>query len=229
MATFAKGDEHSAAKALTEHYLVHSTDMFAPRKWWEYASLLVMSKAIASNKKIRADIEEDLRGTTWQRQLQISALDMNTGEVLFFSEKTIPEDKKTDYVRSTGNLPMVFEPIKIGKWRLSDPGLVSNTNVANAVRTCLEMGFAENQVVMDLIADPTSSELIDLWTLIQTKVAKLFQLNKRVNQEFMLRFWSMTDIAREMQLFPHVNYRYFVTPSKDLPVNPILPVSMTPK
>lgn len=32
-----------------------------------------------------------------------------------------------------------------------------------------------------------------------------------------------------MKQYPDVNYRYYITPSKDLPVNPVLPVSMTKK
>ena len=69
---------------------------------------------------------------------------------------------------------MVFKPIKVGNLRLVDPGLVSNTNVANAVKTCIDMGYEEKNIVMDLIADPTSSELVGTWDYIYAKVAKVF-------------------------------------------------------
>lgn len=73
-----------------------------------------------------------------QRKVVVSAVDVNTGTYVTFTEKD-PIDKMIMGVVSSASIPFIFPHRKIGNNVLMDGGTVWNTNLVSAVDRCLEL------------------------------------------------------------------------------------------
>ena len=54
-------------------------------------------------------------------------------------------------VLASGSIPVVFPPMHLQGKYLIDGGTVWNTNVNSAVQKCRDMGFADHDIVVDVV------------------------------------------------------------------------------
>ena len=88
----------------------------------------------------------------YKRRVTLSAVDVNTGEYTEFSQKDISLAELPDAAVSSASIPLIFPPHNWeGKGLFMDGGTVYNVNTQGAVEQCLDAGFTESQIVMDIL------------------------------------------------------------------------------
>ena len=96
-------------------------------------------------------MKEFFEAHNFERALSVHSVDLNTGVTVIFDE-TIPLEHRTEVISSSGMMPVFFEPIEYEKYFLIDGGLFSNLNFHESILRCREKGFADEDIIVDIIA-----------------------------------------------------------------------------
>lgn len=81
----------------------------------------------------------------------MAAVDVNTGIYETFDQDNVTFEELPQAAFSSGSIPFVFPPQHFKGYVLMDGGTVWNVNIPSAVNQCLDMGYAEEDIIMDVM------------------------------------------------------------------------------
>lgn len=119
-----------------------------------------------------------------------------------FNQDNVTFEELPQAVVSSGSIPVVFAPQHIKDYVLTDGGTVWDVNIDSAVNQCLDMGFAEDKIILDVavcskiptIDEAPSTNAIKNWL-------EAFNIKKN--------YGDMNSIAAELRAFPEVTMQYY--------------------
>lgn len=88
---------------------------------------------------------------SFKREIIVSAVDVNTGKLITFDSKTTPFADYPTVVVASASIPFIFPHRDYKNYMLIDGSTAWNTNLVDAVDACVNKGFAEKNVVLDII------------------------------------------------------------------------------
>lgn len=144
---------------------------------------------------------------------------MNSGLYKSFqyeaNHQTLPEHLY-DSVLASSAMPGAFPPIKRDGMVLLDGGIVWKNDAVNAIQYCRDQGFADTDIIVDWITCEGHYLFPDQDILNQHTVS--YALRTYTIMDF---YSSRQDIDRTKIMYPDVNFRYTISPSEKLSVQPI--------
>ena len=81
----------------------------------------------------------------------MAAVDANTGEFVTFDQTNTSFDDIPESCGSSGSIPVFFIPQKFKGHILMDGGTVWDVNIDSAVNQCLNMGYPEDKIILDVL------------------------------------------------------------------------------
>jgi predicted acylesterase/phospholipase RssA len=224
MALFDIGDEEAMADFLVTSVL-NFTNVPGPAhvfESWPGGYL----QALGESGLYHTDLEfETLKQTLSLRPLAdrkfvIGATDDATAQPVFWEEGDVTNsdgsvniDLWAKIVRASSAVSGAFQTVLINGVTHSDGGGVMGTNVFSAITRCLEAGYVESDVVVDVVT--TDTDVLKSWSANEDNVAPQLQTRGTTVQNFNR---AMADIDDACNAFPSVSWRYYVQ-AGDLPSN----------
>lgn len=152
------------------------------------------------------------KGSLGNRKFVVGATDDLTGELKVWDETdVIGSDgelnitKMATYVRASAAVPGAFESVKIGGTVYSDGGSVMGSNIFSAVNRCKQSGYAESDIVLDLVTC-NSNILAPFNATANNKAAQILARSDDITSFSK----AMADIFDACDAYPLVNWRYYV-------------------
>lgn len=124
---------------------------------------------------------------------------------------TLPDDF-IESAFASSSIPAFFEPtIRDGK-TLIDDGVVFNIDIPSAVRRCYEVVSDQKDIIIDIVVvGDHDIEVIE-------EIAKYNTLSNFQRSREISSFYNyMSDYRSSVQMFPDIDFRYFIHPSETLP------------
>lgn len=78
---------------------------------------------------------------------------MNTGEYLHLDHTEVSFEEIPTASLGSGSIPVVFPPRAFKGHLLMDGGTAWNINLDSGVNMCLDMGYAESDIIVDVAID----------------------------------------------------------------------------
>lgn len=86
-----------------------------------------------------------------KRAFTVAAVDANTGIYETFDQTNVSFEELPTAVMASSSIPFVFPPQHFHGFVLMDGGTVYDVNIDSAVNQCLDMGFEEKDIIMDVV------------------------------------------------------------------------------
>ena len=149
---FAPGDEKAAADFLTDKWLnIKRTDIMQD---WKHGIIhgLLSESGLFDNEGGVTFLEDIMKGFPKgiQRKLLVAIADANTGDYVVADENNTPH-KVAQYVIASAAIPAVLRAMLMDDTVYIDGGILINLNALSAIEKCRDMGFADTDIVVDLI------------------------------------------------------------------------------
>ena len=87
-----------------------------------------------------------------KRKFVVSSVDVDTGEYMAYTEKTVNLEEIPYAALASGSIPAVFPPMHFDGRYLMDGGTVWNTNANTAVNKCRDMGYDDEKIIVDVVS-----------------------------------------------------------------------------
>ena len=87
----------------------------------------------------------------YKRDFVVGAVNVNTGVFQTYTRENTPIDEMPAAALSSSSIPGVFQPRPFKGDLLMDGGTVYNTNANSAIQLCLQNGYEEEQIVLDVL------------------------------------------------------------------------------
>lgn len=213
VATYAKGDEKIMAEELLYRWgNITQEDIYIP---WGNSSLNMWrafydQPSLYDNGPLKIMIDKYLKGKTIKRKLSIGITDATNVESVTYDIENFPNENITQLILDSTAIPLYF-PYSVfdNSSIFMDGGVLLNVNVESAVRRCKELGFDENQIILDVILPNGCRIKRDF--LNQTG----YDMYNRY-QEIVDYTSAMDDILHAFYDFKYVNFRYIILPEHKL-------------
>jgi predicted acylesterase/phospholipase RssA len=181
--------------------------------------------SFADTSKFDAFVAEYLTGREYKRMLSISSVDLKTGKIVLFDE-TVPDEIRVKSLISSASIPFVFPPVEIDDFVLVDGGNFMNLDIGDPIERCREKGFADVDIIVDIIMCLSDFPQIPNWKMGQTEFLDALSFFKRRKQmgEYYQDFEDLTRLTRG---FHNVKFRYVLAPTKQPPIGGFIPISAT--
>ena len=109
-----------------------------------------------------------------------------------------------------------------------DGGVFTNLDLSDAILRCKELVDKEEDIIIDMILIFSQPEQMEKWTYAESMNKNSFDFSQR--KEYLKDFYYnyYDDVVRVMKGFPHINFRYIVTPT--IVINSdYMPIKSTPE
>jgi len=112
-------------------------------------------------------------------------------------------------VTSSASIPFIFPNRQLHGMTLMDGGTIWNNDPHMAVKRCRDMGYADKDIVLDMIQCGGNNS-----TTPKDTVSGNAYGNYMRDYDIGTYYKQMTDASKFMQEAPHVTYRYLIFPHK---------------
>ena len=216
VSTFAKGDEQRMAEELLYRWgNLTQENIYTP--WWNMSlsEILVFydMPSAFDNSPLKQLMDDYMKDKKIQRKLSIGVTDATNVEPVTYDIDEFPNDNITQLVLESTAMPFFF-PYKVYNGSIfMDGGVLLNVHVHSALRRCKELGYAEEDIIIDVIL-PTGYQIDKMYT---NQSYTGFDMLERYIQ--IVKYKSaLDDIVHATYDFKNVNFRHIIMPSEDLPV-----------
>lgn len=103
------------------------------------------SPALETYEEVFANFTEGV-----QRELIVTAVNVETGLYTQF-DNSQPAEQWPLAVKASSSIPFVFPPQKINDTYFMDGGTVWNTNLVSGVTKCRELGYDDENIIVDIL------------------------------------------------------------------------------
>lgn len=166
---FAPGDEIAMTQYLSDTWRsIDSADIWLPRgggkaglmySMFNEPSLLDDSPLVPT----LTSIIEPFRSTGILRNFALAAVDANTGDYHIWDNSNVTFDTVPQSAASSGSIPGAFFPQQMDGLVLMDGGTMWNINIDSGVQYCLDQGYTQEQIILDMVicgTEPTLNEQV---------------------------------------------------------------------
>jgi predicted acylesterase/phospholipase RssA len=223
LAIFDIGNESNAADFLVQTWreITGKKDIYQN---WMFGPLegLFYKTGLYDTTPLRKKIESIVKGNDLKRKFVCGATNYQTGSFDTWDEETLYREEYENAIVSSGAFPVIF-PINQfrGKYYM-DGGVKVSVDLASGINKCLDMGYEESNIVVDVV-------------LLNSKVLPVQDATGVHPLGVLVRIMeiygydnAMRDFDDIKKYFSKVNYRYVVAPTKSLPSGSI-PLTFSPK
>lgn len=154
LAIFAPGEELEYIKFSEELWnRIHASDVF---KLWPggiATGVIGLAPSLLNNAPLRALIKSVTDGRSFKRRFSIGTCDANNAEYVVYTyppANKLPADAVETLLASAA-IDGVFPPVIRGERTLVDGGSIWNTNIFSAVDGCREMGYKDEDIIVDYV------------------------------------------------------------------------------
>lgn len=154
------------------------------------------------------------------RKFTIGATDLTTGQLTLWDETSVLNaggssdvPKWASYVRASSATPGTFETVHIDGAVYSDGSISLGTDVFSAVTRCKDAGYAEQDIVVDVVT--ADGVALKSWDASADNTTVQLGLRGTSVGNYNSQ---MSDIRDACRAYPAVNWRYYVE-ATDLPSN----------
>jgi len=154
----------------------------------------------------------NVKGSLGNRKFVVGATDDVTGKLVVWDETDVVGSdgslnisKMAKYIRASAAVPGAFESVKIDGTVYNDGGSVMGSNIFSAINRCKQSGYAEKDVVLDLVTCSSTT----LAPFNATAENQADQILSRSN-DIAAFSKTMADIFDACKAYPSVNWRYYV-------------------
>lgn len=138
----------------------------------------------------------------FKRHFSIGAVDVNTGEFTTFTQDNITINDAPTVAMASSSIPGWFQPRPFRGGLYMDGGTVYNTDATDGVKGCLDMGYAEEDIILDIaICGDSAVAPVE-------EVSKNALYNYMRGKDLHKSLISPNSISATKHAFPEVNYRY---------------------
>lgn len=169
------------------------------RGFLEYPGAVSDSPALKTISDILAEFPEG-----YKRDIRVTAANANTGEYHQFTNANTPYSDLPRAAMSSASIPGIFPPMVWQDTVYMDGGTIWNLNVDGAIQACMDKGYAQNEIVIDMLS--CYYRVVDTEPAVSKSALQNFLESRAVG-----KFYSSSrDITSMMAAYPNVNYRYFI-------------------
>jgi len=187
---------------------------------WSDPSLELTESGFENSSVLLTTLERMLSShPVGDRKFVISACKDTTGELHTWDETDARNadgsaniTKLSRFIRASAAIPGIFQTVEIDGDVYSDGSTVMGSNVFSAINRCRSAGYAEENIVMDVIS--TSSSRLASWDESTNNNVKGINARASGIQQFTS---AMADILDACRAYPTLGWRYFVQAPTDLP------------
>ena len=174
---------------------------------------VLFEKGIYNNAPVFDFVDKTLADHPVQRKLSIGAVDANSGSFLTFNYTKGPQPELIKFEAAASTcMPFVFPYALYEDMALIDGGSVFSNNVVSCINLCAEEGYAEEDMIVDILMSSSNANVENEEALGFTSL------------QHALRWLSISsyyngnrDLTDAITAHPQVNFRHLVAPSKKLP------------
>ena len=133
---------------------------------------------------------------------------------------------RNDVIVSSASIPAVFPPVHIDDMALVDGGNFQNIAIGDPISRCRAEGVADEDIIVDAILCFSGYHVMDKWNLVDTVWKNALDYwYRRTSITHYYEYYE--DMVRVTRGFPHVNFRYTVAPTTDVPEAGLVPIKAT--
>lgn len=144
-------------------------------------------------------------GDTIRRNLTVGATNYNTGKFTSFNQD-LGIELLTKACLASSAFPFVLTPVELnGEW-WADGAVTSNLDGFDAIKKCRELGYEDQDIVIDYLFDETTSQPAPIRV---SNTLEVFRRLKKVS-DWSKEFWY---VNQNLNDFPYVDFRYVIIPS----------------
>lgn len=158
-------------------------------------------------------VKANLGDLTVKRKISFATVDANgaTYKIWDYNATYTQPDDLVESAFASSSIPAAFPHITRGQYELIDGGVIWNQDIASAVRRCREIVDSDKDIILDMVL--CGNHKIDRKDDIKTY--STFQHLMRGNE--LASFYNgMGDYNSSLELYPDVNFRYFIVPSENI-------------
>lgn len=204
---FAKGDDVAAAEFLSSQWQTISTDQIYIE--WEDTGIVgaILNKpSMVDDSPLPGTMQRiisDGNLTEWLRPATFASVDLATGDYITFDQSNITYDEIITAAKCSASIPGVFPPTYFKGKYMMDGGTVYNANIVSGITMCEELGFAQEDIVVDVY---------NCGNVGVKEISKDGHTRANWSRDRYLRdaYGFETYLYDTMQTFPDVDYRYIV-------------------
>mmetsp|Transcript_12468 Transcript_12468/g.14015 ORF Transcript_12468/g.14015 Transcript_12468/m.14015 type:complete len:258 (+) Transcript_12468:338-1111(+) len=182
-------------------------------KWpYGYAEGLLMREGLFDNSGevefLTNLFQQEFPDKKFHRKIIWNAVDFDSAEIVRFNEKEDWDTIPSKIVAST-SMPFAFPHMHIDNKTLVDGGSVWNVDYAAGITQCLDDGYKESDIIVDII----------LCTGMQANGTTGYNTiqNYLRYRNIKAYYNSMSDLDEIKRGYEEVNFRHLVVPKKPLP------------
>ena len=201
-AVWATGDEYAMTEWLSGKWAEMTNDQVY-QEWPEGAwavlkeqSVLDSSPAVNTLTEIVNEIGEI------KRNFVVSAVDANSGVYVPWTNENTTIETLPQAVMSSASIPFVFPPQHMDGYVLMDGGSVWNINIPTAINYCLDQGFTEEDIILDVAICGYSSKT-------EGSVKNNALMNYRMAQDEAAYYHGGNAAASSRRAYPNVDQRFY--------------------
>lgn len=201
-AVWATGDEMAMTEWLSDQWATMTNDRVYqewPEGVWailKEQSALDSAPAVQTLTEIVGEVGEI------KRRFVVSAVDANSGVYVPWTNENTDIDSLPQAVMSSASIPFVFPPQHMDGYVLMDGGSVWNINIPTAINTCLDQGYAQEDIILDVAICGYSSQE-------GGAVTNNALMNYRMAQDEAAYYHGGNAAASSRRAYPEVDQRFY--------------------
>ncbi len=212
--TFEKGQEAEAADFLITAWknIKGNTDIY---KNWKYgiAQGIFFKNSLYDASPLKDLLLRTLKDRKISRKFVIGATQARDGIYKSWDEEDIKTiEELVNIVRSSAAIPVIFPSIEQKGEYYMDGGVINNVDVFSGIHKCLDMGFEEKDITVDIVRCKPNKEIEEVDVSKYNSLQMLQRYIQISTKDFFMN--TIEDVIRN---FPNVNYRYLISPNVPLP------------
>jgi hypothetical protein len=176
----------------------------------------IWRSSVIDNSNMVKFAHELFDNTGYKRGLILSAVDINTGEIVIFDE-TISAEHRAMAVIASASIPLMFPPVSDlnPHQMVVDGGLFSNLEMDESILKCREKGYDDEHIIVDMILCFDKVVEVEHWDLKSAKYESAYGYYKR--RDALTNFYYYyEEVIRVIRGFPKVQFRHLITPKAPL-------------
>jgi len=213
ISSFEKGQEAEAANYLIDELWNKIRPKDLHENWWFHVvEGFLWRNSLYNNSPLRYTLNKFFKDLSLKRDFTCGAVNLVSGEYKVWENKDLQNTQDlVEALMSTNSIP-VFTPFnKFQDNYYIDGGWRSNIDMPSGIQKCLELGYEEKNIVIDVVM--LSSQVLKPFDITKiTPVSAYFRADEAT------LFSAAIGTFEEAQIyFPAIEIRYVVWPTQELP------------
>lgn len=186
---------------------------------------LIYKSGLYDTAPLKKFLKSHIQDRKIQKKIIIGSTNIENGTYITWDEEYFDNDteKMIKSVLASAAFPVIFPMREVDQVSYVDGGVKNNVDISSGINKCLDMGYDEDKVVVDVILCSGADDLED----VDKKNLHPIQILTRIFEIFGYDS-SMRDVENVPVNFPDIKLRYVISPTKKLPFS-ILPLVFSPK